>query len=93
MNPTLFGLEHLLYIFISTLVGTLFVLITFKYVKTEKTKNIILKVVAVVELLVPAYGYCEIPPCDNFSDSTCDAFFSLPLFPETFGGGCCCCDD
>ena len=55
--------------------------------------SIILKVVAVVELLVPAYGYCEIPPCDNFSDSTCDAFFSLPLFPETFGGGCCCCDD
>ena len=46
MNPTLFGLEHLFYIFISTLVGTLFVLITFKYVKTEKTKNIILKVVA-----------------------------------------------
>ena len=46
MNPTLFGLEHLLYIFISTLVGTLSVLITFKYVKKEKTKNIILKVVA-----------------------------------------------
>lgn len=46
MNPTLFGLEHLLYIFISTLVGTLFLLITFKYVKKEKTKNIILKVVA-----------------------------------------------
>ena len=55
--------------------------------------SIILKVVAVVELLVPSYGYCEIPPCDNFSDSTCDAFFSLPLFPETFSGGGCCCDE
>ena len=39
MNPTLFGLEHLLYIFISTLVGTLSVLITFKYVKKEDKKE------------------------------------------------------
>lgn len=43
--------------------------------------TIVLKVLAKVEILVPSYGFCPIPPCEEFSDSVCDEFFSLPLFP------------
>lgn len=43
--------------------------------------TIILKIVAKVELLVPAFGFCEIPPCEEFAESVCDEIFSLPLFP------------
>ena len=43
--------------------------------------SIILKIVAMVELLVPAFGFCEIPPCEEYADEACDDFFSLPLFP------------
>ena len=48
----------------------------------------ILKVLAKVEILVPSYGYCEVPPCEEFADSVCDEFFSLPLFPQAL-----CSDD
>jgi hypothetical protein len=41
----------------------------------------VLKVLAKVEILVPSYGFCSIPPCEEFADSVCDEFFSLPLFP------------
>jgi hypothetical protein len=34
-----------------------------------------------VELLVPAYGFCQIPPCEEFAENICDEFFSLPIFP------------
>ena len=43
--------------------------------------SIILKVLAQVEILVPSYGFCNIPPCEEFADNVCDEFFSLPLFP------------
>ncbi|HHY83515.1 MAG TPA: hypothetical protein GX505_12695 [Clostridiales bacterium] len=43
--------------------------------------TIILKIVAKVELLVPSFGFCEIPPCEEFAESVCDEIFSLPLFP------------
>ncbi|MBR3742825.1 MAG: hypothetical protein IKN04_20615, partial [Clostridia bacterium] len=43
--------------------------------------TIVLKVLAQVEILVPSYGFCTIPPCEEFSDAVCDEFFSLPLFP------------
>ncbi len=43
--------------------------------------TIILKVLADVEILVPCYGYCAIPPAEEFADSVCTEFFSLPLFP------------
>lgn len=43
--------------------------------------TIVLKVLAKVEILVPSYGFCSIPPCEEFADSVCDEFFSLPLFP------------
>lgn len=44
--------------------------------------TIILKVLADVEILIPSYGFCTIPPADEFSDSVCEEFFSLPLFPQ-----------
>ena len=43
--------------------------------------TIILKVLADVEILVPSYGFCAIPPAEEFADSVCEEFFSLPLFP------------
>jgi len=43
--------------------------------------TVILKIVANVDLLVPAYGFCRIPPCEEFAENVCDEFFALPLFP------------
>ncbi len=43
--------------------------------------TIVLKVEAEVELLIPTYGYCCIPPCTTYSDELCDGVFSTPLFP------------
>lgn len=43
--------------------------------------TIILKVLADVEILIPSYGFCSIPPAEEFAESVCDEFFSLPLFP------------
>lgn len=43
--------------------------------------TIVLKVLADVEILVPSYGYCAIPPAEEFASSVCEEFFSLPLFP------------
>ncbi len=42
----------------------------------------ILKVVATVDVLVPSYGYCPIPPCTPFTgDDVCPGVFDLPLYP------------
>ena len=43
--------------------------------------TVIMKVVMEVELLIPSYGYCFIPPCQEFREEVCDSFFDLPLFP------------
>lgn len=44
--------------------------------------TIILRVVAEVEILVPSYGYCCIPPCTPFAESDiCPGVFSMPIFP------------
>lgn len=43
--------------------------------------TVVLKVLAEVEILIPSYGFCPIPPCEEFADNVCDEFFSLPLFP------------
>lgn len=40
-----------------------------------------LKVLAEVEMLVPSYGFCTIPPSEAFAENVCDEFFSLPLYP------------
>lgn len=44
--------------------------------------TVVLKVLAEVELMIPSYGFCEIPPCESFAENVCDEFFSLPLFPQ-----------
>ncbi len=43
--------------------------------------TIVIKTETDVELLVPTYGYCYIPPCQEFSQDVCAGFFELPLFP------------
>ncbi|MDR1262564.1 MAG: hypothetical protein LBK46_03620 [Oscillospiraceae bacterium] len=52
--------------------------------------TVVLKVLAEVEILVPSYGFCSIPPCEEFAENVCDEFFSLPLFPPASlcGEGC-----
>lgn len=47
--------------------------------------TVIIKVIAEVQMLIPTYGFCNIPPCESFADSVCDEFFSLPLFPQCVG--------
>ena len=44
--------------------------------------TLILKIVAKVELLIPTYCYCQIPPCQEFTEEICPALFNLPLYPE-----------
>jgi len=62
------------------------VCVTGEYVD-ERTFNItvcvtiILKIVAEVDLLIPSYGFCCIPPCEEFAENVCDEFFGLPIFP------------
>jgi len=43
--------------------------------------TIVLKILATVEIMIPSYGFCPIPPCEEFAENVCDEFFSLPLFP------------
>lgn len=43
--------------------------------------SVITKVIATVELLVPSFGFCEFPPCEEYAAEACDDFFALPLFP------------
>ena len=43
--------------------------------------TVVMKVLADVDLLVPSYGYCKIPPCTEFSQEVCQGVFDLPLFP------------
>ena len=43
--------------------------------------TVILSVQAAVNLLVPSYRYCKIPPCTEFSQDACQGVFDLPIFP------------
>jgi len=43
--------------------------------------TIIIKVVVDADILIPTYGYAQIPPCQEFAQDTCTGFFDLPLFP------------
>lgn len=52
--------------------------------------TVIIKIVAEVELLVPSYGFCKIPPCEEFGDNVCEEFFGLPIFPPTMKDDCGC---
>jgi hypothetical protein len=44
--------------------------------------TVALKILAEVDLMIPTFGFCEIPPCEEFAENVCDEFFSLPLFPR-----------
>ncbi len=44
--------------------------------------TIILKIAIDVEILVPSYGYCAIPPAQDYSQEVCAGFFELPLYPQ-----------
>jgi len=44
--------------------------------------SIILKIVMDVELLIPSYGYAQIPPCQEYTQEVCAGFFELPMYPE-----------
>ncbi len=44
--------------------------------------TVILKISMPVELLVPSYGYCAIPPIQDYSQEVCAGFFELPLYPQ-----------
>lgn len=41
--------------------------------------TVVLKVIAEVDILVPTYGFCQVPPCEEFAESVCD---------ESFTAGC-----
>ena len=43
--------------------------------------TVILRVVVDAEILVPSYGYCKIPQCQEFTQDVCSGFFDLPLYP------------
>ena len=45
--------------------------------------TVILRVVAQVQILVPSYGLCPIPPCQEYSSEICPGTFDLPLFPTS----------
>ena len=44
--------------------------------------TIILRVSMMVEMLIPSYGYCAIPPAQEYSQEVCAGFFELPLYPQ-----------
>ncbi len=43
--------------------------------------SIVTKVIAQVELLIPAFGFAEFPPEEEYADEACNGFFCMPFFP------------
>lgn len=43
--------------------------------------TVINKVVVETQILVPSYGYCPLPPCQDYSEEVCSGFFDLPIYP------------
>ena len=57
--------------------------------------TVILKVIINVDLLLPSYGYCAIPPAQEYTQEVCAGFFELPLYPQGNVSGpnnCGCCN-
>ena len=52
--------------------------------------TLITRVVVDAELLIPTYGYCQIPPCQDFTQDICTGFFDLPLYPSQQTASECC---
>ena len=42
----------------------------------------VVRVATVVEILVPTYGYCEYPSCQEYGEDECRTAFNRPLFPQ-----------
>jgi hypothetical protein len=42
---------------------------------------IILKIIVEAQLLIPSYGYCQIPPAQDYTDEVCSGVFDLPVYP------------
>ena len=43
--------------------------------------TLIIRVIVDAELLIPTYGYCQIPPCQDYTQDVCSGYFDLPLYP------------
>ncbi len=52
--------------------------------------TVIIKIAMQVELLVPSYGYCVLPPAQEYSQEVCAGFFELPLYPQARPNACKC---
>ena len=37
--------------------------------------TVVLKVLAEVDIMVPTYGFCQVPPAEEFAENVCDEFF------------------
>ena len=48
MTPELFGIEHILYIVISTLLASVSLILIYKYVKNEKHQSLVLKIFGIL---------------------------------------------
>ncbi len=48
--------------------------------------EIIIKITAVVDILVPSYGYPVIPPCQACQSCACPGLGDLPLYPTAVNG-------
>jgi len=44
--------------------------------------TIITKVTATTDLLIPTYGFCQVPKAVDFETHECEDFFDLPLYPS-----------
>ena len=44
--------------------------------------SVMMKIVMNVELLIPSYGYAQIPPCQEYTQEVCAGFFELPMYPQ-----------
>ncbi|MBQ8882760.1 MAG: hypothetical protein IJY70_05180 [Clostridia bacterium] len=42
----------------------------------------VIRVATIVEILVPTYGYCEYPTCEEYGEDACRTAFNRPLFPQ-----------
>ena len=43
--------------------------------------TIIIKVLVRAEILVPSYGYCNAPICQEYSQDVCSGILELPIYP------------
>ena len=39
--------------------------------------TVVLKVIAEVDIMIPTYGFCQVPPCEEFAENVCDESGSI----------------